>query len=615
MQHHRHTMPFGTEIEPDGRVRFRLWAPGASRVELELTDRDVRLAMATEQEGWYGIITEFASVGEGYRFRIDGGLAVPDPAARQQVEDVHGPSVVVDPCARQWQDGDWQGRPWEEAVLYELHVGSFTPEGTFQAAKTRLDHLAALGVTAIELMPVADFPGRYNWGYDGVLPFAPDTRYGSPEDLKDLVEAAHAKGLMVFLDVVYNHFGPEGNYLHAYAEAFFTDRHHTPWGKAINFDGTSSHWVREFFIHNALFWLQEYRMDGLRLDAVHAIMDDSGPDILTELARHVAAGPRKHRHLHLVLENDRNEARYLDPQRMPAGAAYDAQWNDDLHHCLHVLTTGETDGYYQDYAQAPAALLGRCLAEGFAYQGEPSPYRRQARRGEPSAHLPPTAFVAFIQNHDQAGNRALGERITELAPPEAIRAATAICLLAPSPPLLFMGQEWGSQRRFPFFCDFEPGLAPQVAEGRRREFEGFEQFRDSAAREQIPDPGDVETFRQAVLDWQALETPGGEQWRRWHQDVLAVRHKEIVPRLGPAHAQPGHHAGLGGHGVQVSWQLGDGSGLHLVANLDSKPFDGAARPAGRPLFVSDKDLLPSLERGSLPAWAVGFFLDQQAGPT
>ena len=453
-----HPMPFGAEVLPDGRVRFRLWAPGARRVDLCLVDRnpEVIIPMAPEADGWLQAISDLATRHTPYLFRIDGKHRVPDPASRFQLEDVHGPSLVIDSSAYEWSDDDWRGRPWESAVFYELHVGTFTPEGTFQTAKRRLDHLRRLGVTAIQLMPVAEFPGRRNWGYDGALKFAVESAYGSPDDLKDFVQAAHGLGLMVFLDVVYNHFGPEGNYLHLYAPAFFNRESRTPWGDAMNFDGEDSYWVRQFFIHNALYWLEEYHLDGLRLDAVHAIQDRSRPNIVNEIADAVRQSIGKNGTVHLVLENDDNASSYLERDECGRARRYQAQWNDDIHHTLHLLLTGESTGYYQDYADRPIEHLGRCLSEGFAFQGECSPYRDGRRRGEPSHHLPPTTFVNFLQNHDQVGNRAFGERITELATAESVRAAMAILLLAPSPPLLFMGQEWGSRRPFAFFCDLEP---------------------------------------------------------------------------------------------------------------------------------------------------------------
>ena len=362
-------MPFGAELREDGSVRFRLWAPAARQVELLLRGpQGTRaLQMAQAGEGWFELVTAEAGAGSRYLYRIDGGLEVPDPASRLNSEDVHGPSVVVDPTAFEWTDGTWRGRPWHEAVIYELHVGTFSPEGTFSGVERKLDHLVDLGVTAIELMPIADFPGKRNWGYDGALLYAPDTAYGTPDELKSLVCAAHERGLMVLLDVVYNHFGPEGNYLHVYAPQFFTDRHHTPWGAAINFDGADSRPVRDFFVHNALYWLEEYHFDGLRIDAIHTVCDDSPRHIVTEITEAVRQGPGRERHVHVVLENGANQARFLGPPGAPMTA--DAQWNDDVHHCLHVILTGESDGYYEDYARNPHGLLCRCLAEGFAYQG------------------------------------------------------------------------------------------------------------------------------------------------------------------------------------------------------------------------------------------------------
>ncbi len=408
--------------------------------------------------------------------------------SRFQPDDVHGASEVIDPSAYAWKHPGWCGRPWEDAVFYELHVGTFSPEGTYGGVADRLRYLKDLGVTAVELMPVADFPGARNWGYDGVAIFAPDSIYGRPEELKALVDAAHELEMMIFLDVVYNHFGPEGNYLHAFAKRFFNPDRHTPWGAAINFDGEDSRPVRDFFINNALYWLEEYRFDGLRFDAVHAIEDTSKPDILTELAETVHSRVDSRRHVHLVLENDKNESRYLGRDGALRPRHYVAQWNDDVHHAYHVVVTGEGGGYYKDYADRPGEHLARCLTEGFAYQGDPSPFREGEIRGEPSAGLPATAFVSFIQNHDQIGNRAFGERINMLAPAEAMRAATTILCLAPAPPMLFMGQEWASSRPFLFFCNLGPELVEPVREGRRKEFASFPEFSDPKARERIPDP-------------------------------------------------------------------------------------------------------------------------------
>ncbi len=608
-----HSMPFGAEVQGNGRTRFRLWAPSAREVDLELESTGERWAMAPVGEGWFER-TAPAPPGSRYRLRIDGGLAVPDPASRFNPDDVHGPSEVVDPRAFDWPDADWRGRPWEEAVIYELHVGTFSPEGTFTGVEARLDHLARLGVTALELMPVADFPGRRNWGYDGVLAFAPDSAYGRPEDLKRLVAAAHARGLMVLLDVVYNHFGPEGNYLHLYAKPFFTERHHTPWGAAINFDGPGSRVVRDFFIHNALYWIEEFHFDGLRLDAVHAIADDSHPSILEELAQAVQQGPGRKRHVHLVLENDKNEARYL--AREPSGRPrwYDAQWNDDLHHAFHVLLAGEKDGYYADYAQKPTWCLGRSLAEGFVYQGEPSPYRHNQPRGEPSAELPPAAFVTFLQTHDQVGNRAFGERLVALAPEAPLRAATAAWLLAPSPPMLFMGEEFGAATPFLFFCDFGPELAQAVTQGRRREFARFARFADPEAQKKIPDPNASETFARSKLDWTCLPRAPHDRWLALYRRLLAVRRDHIVPRLSGTAGRAGTFQVLAEGALNVQWRLGDGSRLSLGLNLGSQPVAIKAAPKGRALVAEPEEALAALSAGCLAPASAIWFLDEGAGP-
>jgi len=605
----RHAMPFGAEARADGSTRFRLWAPGAARMDLETTSGGVAsgMAMTALDAGWFEAHVAHAPAGTRYAYRT-GGARIPDPASRFNPDDVHGASMVVDPLAFEWKDGGWSGRAWEEAVIYELHIGTFTPEGTFAAAIGRLDYLADLGVTALEIMPVADFPGRRNWGYDGVLPFAPDASYGRPEELKRLVEQAHLRGLMVLLDVVYNHFGPEGNYLHAYAPQFFNARHHTPWGAAINFDAEGARTVRDFFIHNALYWVEEYRFDGLRLDAVHAIADDSDPDIVTELARALRSGPGRERHIHLVLENDRNQARYLERDAAGRPLAASAQWNDDLHHALHILITGERDGYYEDYAARPLWYLGRSLAQGFGYQGEPSPHRDGATRGEPSAHLPPAAFISFLQTHDQVGNRALGERLCALAAPQALRAALACVLLAPAPPLLFMGEEFAASTPFLFFCDFGPELAAAVTRGRRHEFARFERFRDPAAQAAIPDPNDPQTFAASKLRWDEVgRAPHGE-WLALHRELLALRRRLIVPRLAGMRAG-GDFRVEDGSVLRVQWTLGEGSRLHLLANFAASASVPVTLPPGRSLYANAPLATDNVERRELPPWFVAFTLE------
>ncbi|MGH7396664.1 MAG: malto-oligosyltrehalose trehalohydrolase, partial [Candidatus Rokuibacteriota bacterium] len=561
------------------------------------------VAMPHDAGGWAEYVTSEAPAGTRYRYRIDGETLVPDPAARFQPGDVHGPSEVIDPLAYAWADTGWAGVPRERLVFYELHAGAFTAAGTFKGVAERLDHLTSLGVTAVELLPVADFPGRWGWGYDGVLLFAPESTYGRPEDLKALVDACHARGLAVFLDVVYNHFGPEGNYLHRYAPDFFSARHRTLWGDGINYDGPGSAIVRAFMIHNALYWLEEFHLDGLRLDAVNAIVDDSMAHLLVELARAVAEGPGRDRLVHLVLENGANEARYL---RRPEGGRplYQAQWNDDVHHALHVLLTGEAGGYYADY-QPPLPHLGRCLAEGFAFQGEESLYR-QAVRGEPSGDLPPTAFVGFLQNHDQIGNRALGERVTALASPAAVRAATAVLLLSPAPPLLFMGQEWGAPEPFLFFSDLGPDLGPRVAEGRRREFARFPEFASPEVRERIPDPQAATTFTRSVLDWSRASAPDHQDWLAFHRALLALRARTIAPLLAGEPAPVTAWKTIGDTALEVTWGFPAGT-LRILASLGPEPVahDGPAADWGHRLYALN---LPTPTWSTLPPWSVALYL-------
>jgi malto-oligosyltrehalose trehalohydrolase len=533
---------FGTALEAGG-VRFRLWAPGAKGVELALPDR---LVPMRKSEAWFEHLEPQAGPGTLYRYRIDGEVLVPDPASRFQPQDVDGPSEVVDPGAYSWRHGGWRGRPWNEAVIYELHVGTFSSQGNYDGVRSKLPELVDLGVTAIELMPLSDFAGGRNWGYDGVLPYAPDSAYGRPEDLKALVDAAHGAGLMILLDVVYNHFGPKGNYLPRYAPQFFTERHHTPWGAAIDFSRDE---VRKYFVQNVLYWLDEYRFDGLRFDAVHAIIDGSPRHVLDEIRQAVPA------HKHLVLENDANQSRFIGPGR------YAAQWNDDSHHACHVLATGETGGYYAAYADNPAKHLARCLAEGFAYQGEVSPFSREPR-GEPSAHLAPSCFVDFLQNHDQIGNRAFGERLICLSNETKLKALTAIQLLAPSPPLLFMGEEWGCRQPFLFFCDFDGELAEAVRAGRKREF--------PLIRE-MPDPNAEATFRQCVLDWGKRDPA----WLQHYQDLLALRARVIAPRS----FGPGKYRMLGERAFEVRWE-----GLALVANCSDVELNLEEVPQGNLLW-------------------------------
>lgn len=536
-----------TLLGPD-RSRFRLWAPDRDAVTLEI-DGGAAVAMTRDADGWFEGEAP-VGVGARYRFRLADDLAVPDPASRAQAGGVNGWSVVVDPDGYAWRVGDWHGRPWEEAVIQEVHPGVL---GGFAGVADRLPALAELGITSVELMPIGAFGGERNWGYDGVLPFAPAEAYGTPDELKALVDRAHELGMTVFLDVVYNHFGPDGNYLGAYASGFFDPEVHTPWGGAVAVETPAVH---DFFVENACMWLRDYRIDGLRFDAVHAIANN---DFLDRLAREVRAAIGPERHIHLVLENESNDADRLDPER------FDAQWNDDFHNVLHVLLTGETSAYYGDFADRPAERLARCLGEGFIYQGEGSPNHDGKSRGKPSGHLPPTAFVAFLQNHDQIGNRALGERLTLLTDPDKLRAATALLLLCPQIPLLFMGDETGSRAPFLFFTDFHDELADAVREGRRKEFAKFAAFADPEARARIPDPNAQATFDQSRPE----PGPDAEAWRSLYRDLLALRHRAIVPRLKGA--TPLGAEATGAAAVHARWRMGDGAELHIAIDLADSP--------------------------------------------
>jgi maltooligosyltrehalose trehalohydrolase len=586
-------LSFGAQLIAPGKTRFSLWAPTARTVAVDM-DNVGSVQMIPDAErtgGWFRAEVE-CGAGTRYRYRImcgnGGEVVVPDPASRAQDGDVHDASIVVDPTAYQWRHPEWTGRPWHETVLYELHVGAL---GGFEGVTQRLPELAALGITAVELMPVADFPGARNWGYDGVLPFAPDAAYGTPEQLKALIDTAHGLGLMVFLDVVYNHFGPDGNYLGSYAAPFFRDDMQTPWGQAIDFRREE---VGDFFIENAVYWLREYRFDGLRFDAVHAISEQAW---LEQLSERVRAAIEPGRRVHLVLEHDGNAAHLLERSD---DRLFDAQWNDDGHHVLHVLLTGEQGGYYVDYADQAAEKLARCLAGGFVYQGDPSPHRNGELRGEPSAHLPPTSFVLFLQNHDQIGNRAFGERLTSLAQPEALRAASALLLLSPQIPMLFMGEEFGATQPFLYFTSHpDPALADAVREGRRQEFAKFPAFSDPQRRAGIPDPNNEHTFLSSI----PLECASSD-WPSWTSALLAIRHAEIIPRLAGARALGAKE--IGSAAVVARWQMGDGMVLAMAINLAGSAvkltLDVVANPSGADLLFETADALACLAAGELPAY-------------
>ncbi len=557
-------------LTPD-RVRFRVWAPRAKTVSVRLIGRDSGpIPLQAQDLGYFE--AEVPGVGEGdrYLYVLNSEQERPDPASRFQPEGVHGPSAVVDPSAFPWTDQGWRGLARDQLVIYELHVGTFTREGTFQALIPLLDYLRVLGVTAIELMPVAQFPGTRNWGYDGVYPFAPQASYGGPPGLRLLVDACHAKGLGVILDVVYNHLGPEGNYLGDFGP-YFTDRYRTPWGAAINYDGPDSDEVRHFFISNALYWITEYHIDGLRLDAVHGIYDFGARHILHELtdAVHTQA-ERLGRSALVIAESDRNDIRVIAPPE-EGGYGLDAQWNDDFHHALHALLTGERDGYYQDFGRLDQ--VATAMQDGFVYTGQRSAYRRR-RHGSVSRGRPPSHFVVFAQNHDQVGNRARGDRLSTLISFDALKVAAAAVLLAPNIPLLFMGEEYGERAPFFYFIDHgDPALVDAVRRGRKAEFAAFGWTDD------IPDPQDPATFDRSRVHPGEPTDPEQAALLRWYRRLLALR------RSTPALAAS--ESGEAGHRVQTDdahqililhrWAA-DGSAALICLGFNREPVSFSLHP-------------------------------------
>ena len=538
---------WGAHPVDEGRWRFGLWAPSAKEVRLALDGTEIE--MDRGDDGFWQVVTE-GDAGAEYVFVIDGERR-PDPAARRQAGDVHGASVLVDPASRDW-GSDWAGRPWDEAVIYEMHVGTFTPEGTFEAAAARMQELADLGITAIEIMPVGQWQGARGWGYDGVLPYAPHPAYGTPGQMQDLVAAAQAAGMMVILDVVYNHFGPDGAYLHAYAPEFFDAERHTPWGAAIDFGEPA---VREYFIENALYWLREYRIDGLRLDAVHQIVDPSPHHMLVELGERVQALDLG-RPLHLITEDERNEPELRDT------GLYAASWNDDYHHAVHTALTGESEGYYAPFAHDPIGDLVLALSRGHVEEGQPR-HGKETRRGRPASHLPWTGFVNSNQTHDQVGNRALGERLISLADPRAVEVAHAMLLTAPFVPMLFMGEEVGETAPFLFFCDHEGELARLTREGRQREFKDFLGFGEA-----VPDPNAPETFEDSRPFRGDPEEMA--RWRDLTRRLLSLRAERIVPLMKSGRAGPARVTRTGARSISACWPFNAGNVVARI-NLGSPP--------------------------------------------
>jgi maltooligosyltrehalose trehalohydrolase len=572
---------------------FRVWAPRAGRAEVVLGERRVPLQPAGR--GWWAAGVADAGPGSDYAFSLDGGPPRPDPRSASQPAGIHGPSRVVDHAAFAWSDAGWRGRPLAGSVLQECHVGTFSAAGTFDGAIGHLGHLADLGVDAIELMPVAEFPGSRGWGYDGTCLFAPHHAYGGPDGLKRLVSAAHARGLGVIMDVVYNHLGPDGNYLPEFGP-YFSARHRTNWGAAVNFDGPGSDEVRCFVVDNALMWLRDYHCDGLRLDAVHAIADESAIHILEELAAEVAAlAAHTGRPLVLIAESDRNDPRYVR-SRGAGGYGLDACWADEWHHALHAVLTGEKSGYYADFGPLP--LLAKALRQAWVYDGVYSPYR-QRTHGRPPAGLDGTQFVVSAQNHDQVGNRAAGQRTAALAGTGRLRVAAALLLTSPFTPMLFQGEEWGASTPFQYFTDHsDPALGQAVSEGRRREFAAFGW--DPA---DVPDPQDPATFERSRLDWAQRAQDPHAGLLAWHRELIALRRRLPAltdPRLDRVTADCDPAAG---------WLVVRRGPVTAAANLGTASWTGPAASSAQLLAASDPGVRRAGDGLVLPPDTAAILLD------
>ena len=608
--------PLPGAFPTDAGVRYRVWAPEKHSVEALVNGGARTVALQPAGDGFFEATDPDGRAGDLYKFRLDGddGQTFPDPVSRYQPEGVHGPSMVIKPGTYLWQH-DPPPRPpaLGSLVLYELHIGTFTQEGTFAAAIDRLDNLVELGINAVEIMPLADFPGRWNWGYDGVFIYAPSRAYGRPDDLRALVDAAHARGLFVVLDAVYNHLGPDGNYLGAYTPNYFNPAHTTPWGAALNFDGAHNGPVRQFFFGNIVYWMEEFRFDGFRLDAVHAILDDSDPHILADLAAAVHA-----RGGFIMAEDDRNAA-FLAEERAAGGSGLDGLWADDFHHSVRVALTGEQEAYLKNYV-GTGQELADILANGWHFRGQAAPMGNKSR-GTPCAHLPPHAFCYCISNHDQVGNRAFGERLAFTASPAAYRAASALLCLAPYTPLIFQGQEWAASTPFLYFTDHNEELGRLVTEGRRKEFAGFKAFAAGGEKE-IPDPQAEETFRASKLRWEEAAAGRHAQTRALYREALRLRREEkaILARYDRANWQA---VALGEHTVILAYAdaaagemctvvvnlkgdrqaagISDGPPAEVIFSSNEARFGGdgacAYDPAERTLYFEEPELLILKSKG------------------
>ncbi len=534
-------------------TRFRLWAPSQNAVKLRLSGDH---AMTRSGDGWFDIEIDHQPFGVAYGFVLDDGQVVPDPASHAQQTDVSGLSILTDPKAYDWQHSDWRGRPWHETIVYELHVGAFTPEGTFQAATAKLAQLAELGVTAVELLPLAQFPGSRGWGYDGVMHYAPHNAYGSPDDLKAFIDTAHGLDLMVFLDVVYNHFGPEGNFLSQYAPAFFREGKQNDWGDQIAFECPA---VRRYFIDNAIYWLDEFRLDGLRFDAVNEIKDDDSEiHILEEISTSVRTSITD-RHVHLMIENPPNGTDLL------AQELFLADWNDGFHHVIHRIVTGETSGIFEKFAPEPFEKLRKIMAEGYLNRGEPI----VSDALPPSRCLPPMAFIHFLQNHDQVGNRALGDRLHTIIDEQTYKTLMTVLMLSPQIPLIFMGDHYKDDTPFHFFADYAGELADAMRENRAPEAENFGGYPEGKSAEDIPDPNDETTFTGSKIDWAQAETAEGKAWSSWLRRLIEIRREYIVPQLSDVKDSSGTVLPAPEQCVFVDWTIGS-IVLQLRLNLSDE---------------------------------------------
>ncbi len=564
------TKSYGATIRGD-QVEFRMWAPTPKEITLRLwragqQPQDIPM----RRDGEDFVATAKARVGDRYAFILDGSQPIPDPVSRLLPEGVHGPTEIVDPSSYAWSDQGWRGLPLEDYVIYELHVGTFTPQGTFESAIEKLQHLKDLGITVVEVMPVAATPGTRNWGYDGVSPYAVQANYGGPEALRRFVDSAHQLGLAVILDVVYNHLGPEGNYLRMFGP-YFTSHHKTPWGEAINYDDAGSEHVRRYVVENALYWIREYHLDGLRLDAVQTIKDDSPKHILAEIQENVQAlATSLNRSVIVIAETDENDSFYIKPY--PEGCGLDAIWSDDFHHALHALWTGERTGYYQDFRKPEH--VATALRDGYVFQGEHFAFW-DAPRGTPANDVPLPANVICIQNHDQVGNRAKGERLTALVPRGARKVAAALLLLAPHTPLLFMGQEYDESAPFQFFADFgDLELKRAVSEGRRSEFKDFD-------FSEVPDPEDPRTFERSKLTW--ADAAGNREMLEWYRKLLELRKQYVIAHERRADL-------IYANGVLTMQLPVTGPALRVEATLVAgASLPKAAQPSWTEILHSDED--------------------------